>query len=167
LRSTCGQQWATADGGNRAAADQLDYKVMARGETQVLAQNCKTAEELGIKQLEWEALREVLVLLEMGELKHHDPFESDGSGNFNMSVWQSNYDDENCGTVACIGGTAELIGNFSFDETDANEELDNLFFVHGCNTNIASISTAHAARALRNYLTDGTADWISVLQNQK
>lgn len=131
----------------------------------MLAQSFKTADELDISQPQLEALQKTLVLLETGKLTYVQPSDTSLSylgpnpvftGHFNMEFWANTIAE--CGTVACIGGTAEMIGQVSFD--GYGPALDRLFYPHGCN--YSNITIDQAARALRNYLTTGEASWAEV-----
>jgi hypothetical protein len=135
----------------------------------MLAQNFKTADDLGIAQHEFEALAKTLVLLETGKLRHV-PDDNAGemvlhteakfNGLFNMNLWGNKTD---CGTVACIGGTAQLIGRFEFREMP--DALDDLFYPDSLPlTNWNRITTSQAATALRSYLTTGDARWDLAVQ---
>lgn len=71
-------------------------------------------------------------------------------------------EDATCGTIACIGGTAELVGNLPKSDfhhaAKDNSELYNLF----CPDDVMiwdEITVEEAAMALRSYLTTGKADW--------
>jgi hypothetical protein len=133
----------------------------------MLAQSFKSADELGITEPQCDALRKTLVLLETGKLVHETgrPKYSNTdnrkfSGRFNMILWSA---DHECGTVCCIGGTAELVGNTSFGiwAFGSNEKLKNLFappMPMRC-SDWHSITPAQAATALRSYLTTGDAKW--------
>lgn len=131
----------------------------------MLAQSFKPAAELDISEAQREALVKTLVLLETGKLTHYTidfrPYNIKSgqvfTGHFNMATWNLVRD---CGTVCCIGGTAELIGNVSFD--DVSEELNNLFYPE-VETSLKQITPTQAAIALRNYLTCGEAKWDEVL----
>jgi hypothetical protein len=135
----------------------------------MLMQNFKTAAELEISEKEKSALVKTLVLLETGKLKHTKPkfprdysVDTEFSGLFNMSDW---FYPSKCGTVACIGGTAELVGNMRFEHDMSNAGLSALFYMDDGSTNypMEDVTTEQAARALRNYLTTGKPDWRSIL----
>lgn len=143
----------------------------------MLAQSFKTAEELRITPKQFDALVKTLVLMETGRLVHIDddkvaegncnhPIEvCNFTGHFNMNLWRSK---DKCGTVCCIGGTAELIGNFTFaDEYNLPEELRTLFYPNdGMNDNgihYNDITVEQAATALRSYLTTGKANWEAAI----
>lgn len=157
----------------------------------MLAQNFKTANDLQITELVRDSLIKVLVLMETGKLKHvPDVPETDipkfdntrkFEGKFNMNNW-GNVPYEGCGTVACIGGTAELVGGFQFNsnyslyprpadlfEVCANHssslppDLFELFYPHNT-PNWADITVKQAATALRSYLTTGKANWKEALK---
>lgn len=130
----------------------------------MLAQNFQTAEALGIPEPHRQALMKTLVLLETGKLKRarlgdgtvdpNAPF----TGHFNMAEWKIVNE---CGTVCCIGGTAELIGGVVFD-FERNWCLEDLFYP---DTALYSITVPQAARALRSYLTTGEANWKAALSD--
>lgn len=134
----------------------------------MLAQNFKSAAELRITQMQHKALMKTLVLLETGKLTHHkvtgiesgnpDKF----TGHFNMMFWNMKM---NCGTVCCIGGTAELVGKTSFNKGPNPSNLEDLFCPYDIN-DWDLITTAHAAQALRNYLTIGNAQWKKVMKHE-
>lgn len=137
--------------------------------------NFKTAEELMLTQLQYDSLVKTLELMESGIVNHvaseHD--RRSGDYNFNMSTWKEKW---NCGTVACLGGTAELVSglprgnlfhkkdpNTGKNVLDLSPELVNLFFVghqieHGCHKDTTD---TQAARALRGYLETGKTDWVA------
>jgi hypothetical protein len=129
----------------------------------MLAQNFKSADDLGITEPQHDALRKTLVLLETGKLTHVEPRHGCAdrgsfTGHFNMSEWNSASD---CGTVCCIGGTAELIGNVKFEAARLPEGLDELFFPNAFR--VEDVNTSQAATALRSYLTSGDARWYEAV----
>lgn len=127
----------------------------------MLAQNFKAAADLELSEPQFDALRKTLVLLETGKLvyaKAHGTIrqirsERKFSGYFNMEY---HYSDEDCGTVCCISGTAELVGGVKF-ETLRNRPLYDLFYPRCAEG--WSATPAQAAIALRSYLTTGNARW--------
>jgi hypothetical protein len=134
----------------------------------MLAQSFKSAVELGITEPQRDALCKTLVLLETGKLEHaySDINGFDATvrpkfdGLFNMGTWGTV--SQRCGTVACIGGTAELIGNVSFGQLPHHNlpiNLRKLFYATGVQSNWRDITPAQAATALRSYLTCGDAKW--------
>jgi hypothetical protein len=136
----------------------------------MLAQSFKSAAELRISNEHIEALQKVLVMLETGKMIHIDTYmymnlagkekPRGFSGLFNMDSWTA---DRPCGTVACIGGTAELISGLDFMRvTDSNRALYDLFYPQ-CISSYNKITIGQAAQALWNYLTHGTAWWHKVL----
>src|SRR5262245_23239615 len=92
----------------------------------------KTHTELWLQEEEYEALKSVLVLIETGQLIHkRHPVGRDYTGrkftgHFNMSRWATS---ENCGTVACIGGTTELISGVRLRPMPCQRNLYDLFYV--------------------------------------
>lgn len=140
----------------------------------MLAQSFMTAADLGITEEQRGALAKTLVLLETDKLIHAAPesqinwySEDKFTGQFNMDMWTLNY--EGCGTVACIGGTAELIGDISFGDAHHKlpENLYRLFYPGDIVDDWAMITTQQAARALRSYLTTGDARWDLALSSKE
>lgn len=130
----------------------------------MLAQNFKSAADLGITEPQKEALMKTLVLLETGKLVHVEPedrFTNDFretekfTGHFNMARWRAA---DSCGTVACIAGTAEIIGGVQFPVYGGPSNLNRLF-APASDPVMAKITTEQAATALRSYLTTGDPRW--------
>lgn len=133
----------------------------------MLMQNFKSHDELNIREQERAALIKTLVLLETGKLKHEkipsnfEPGDSKFTGHFNMMMWEVRAE---CGTIACLGGTAEMVGGIEFGYV--SHELAELFNPGGApNPAWSHITTAQAATALRSYLTTGSANWSEALKN--
>lgn len=140
----------------------------------MLAQNFKAPADLGIEARWFEALVKTLGMLERGELRHTATAElkplcservSPEAGLFNMNRWSVKFQ---CGTVCCLGGTAEAIGQFRF--SGMPKKLIHLFHPgKEDNANLSrlggyeAITTEQAAIALRNYLTHGEARWAEAL----
>ncbi len=132
----------------------------------MLAQNFKSADDLGITEPRKEALMKTLVLLETGKLVHtatperYEYFAENFTGHFNMAGWRRK---ASCGSICCIGGTAEIIGNTSFCLNEIPCALQTLFFPNmhndGPHFQYKNITVNHAATALRSYLTTGDAKW--------
>lgn len=135
----------------------------------------KTPRQLGLKRRQFCALVKTLDALENDRIRHikniYDlPYgpETDQPSGFNMNSWNVSC---SCGSVCCIGGSAELLGNLDKNElSDLAEEehtpLYDLFFPHGpwdWNT----IKPRQAARALRNYLTYGGPRWCEAMRGRK
>lgn len=134
----------------------------------MLAQNFKTPAELGLTEAQHRALVLTLNALERGELTHviveknqYGGFVTNPkfTGHFNMRRW--NYESD-CGTVCCIGGTAEILGGLAQYELDQlsnrNLQLSRLFYPNGN----WDATPAKAAKTLRGYLTTGVTDWSHV-----
>lgn len=125
----------------------------------------RSAHRLDITDAQRDALIKTLALLESGALVHAPAsigfsYGKTFTGHFNMAEWNHATD---CGTVCCIGGTAELIGNLRF--LPRPDALEDLFY-----PTIAPLSTitpTQAAVALRSYLTTGNANWRAALASQK
>ncbi len=140
----------------------------------MLAQNFKTAEDLGIQDEELAALITVLGMLERGELKHVPDDSSRGAfpvypqhakvGMFNMNWWSNAVD---CGTVCCIGGTVEAImKKYLSDGSSRNPHLRKLFYPGNAirdRDGYSGITPDQAAAAVRSYLTTGNANWRSAI----
>jgi hypothetical protein len=132
----------------------------------MLAQNFKSAVDLGITEGQLSALQKTLVMLETGALSYWDgyggryiaPEDRKFSGHFNMNAWSTPHE---CGTSCCIGGTAEMVGGLEpfslMDASKDNESLRELFYPDDSDP-YAAIPT-QAATALRSYLTTGDARW--------
>jgi hypothetical protein len=130
----------------------------------MLMQAFQSAADLGITERQRDALVKTLVLMETGKLTHVPKipaFTATGigeyTGHFNMRFWREH--NAGCGTVCCIGGTAELIGGVSFGCRPINEnnELSELF--NPSSGVWVNITVPQAAIALRSYLTIGKARW--------
>jgi hypothetical protein len=129
----------------------------------MLAQNLKTAADLGISETEFDALAKVLGMLERGEVKHV-PAGTRGDDGFNMTYYG------HCGTTQCIAGWADAIADTRLCGKHAYElpeQLDVLLWGPGysINTDITNndVSVDQAAIALRNYLTHGEPRWAEAL----
>jgi hypothetical protein len=134
----------------------------------MLMQNFMSADTLGLKEIEYTSLIKVLVMLETGQIERNkEELLIPGKMMFNMDDWCSG--NHHCGTVSCIGGTAELVGGFKFVQWKIKHdrpELYELFYPTTYN-NFSDITAQQAARALRNYLTTGKANWNEVLNSDQ
>lgn len=125
------------------------------------AQNFKTAAELGLSDIEHEALVTTLYALEREEITK-----------FDMSTFYQ------CGTPACLCGWANHFSrNQAFPETTSQvfiRDSVNLLinrlppalldlFMIDTGYDSDSMTPLQGAQALRNYLTYGTARWDEVL----
>lgn len=124
----------------------------------MLAQNFKTAAELGISEIEVDALIKVLGMLERGELTEQE---------FSMDTIL-----HDCGSPACLCGWANYVsGGRAFPEAPQTSRLYNrlpagainLFLLSGWRSEWESITPSQAATALRSYLTTGVARWDEAL----
>jgi len=137
----------------------------------MLAQSFKAAEDLGLTDLQYDALRQTLVAMETGLVEHVkvDQMKTRRAGTvrgvigkFNMAFWRANM---RCGTVACLGGTAEMISGTkpgTLFGSLTSPALHELFHPSG-GFEWENISVDQAARALRNYLTTGEPNWEEAL----
>lgn len=129
----------------------------------MLAQNFKSPADLALTDEEFRGLITTLGMMERGELTHvkaPQPIRSAShfTGHFNMDWWAHEAD---CGSVCCIGGTAELVGGFRFSRA-ARDRLGALFYPSRDRpsvTNYATITPTQAARALRSFLITGEPRW--------
>lgn len=123
----------------------------------------KTATQLWLTDKQYCGLIQTLAHLEAGTLDH----ENDITLGFDMGVWGGR-----CGTVCCIGGTAEaLVGRGVFSRSAAQisraqpelpPELRRLFYPHS-ESRGWSATTAQAAVALRHYLETGKTNWSAAM----
>jgi hypothetical protein len=132
-----------------------------REEDNVLAQNFKTATELGLAEIEVEALVTVLRMLERGDIAREQ---------FHMGRFR-----HECKTPACICGWAHHISRGrAFSELAsacgpiilhrrASSALNDLFRLTQARDSGGEITPAQAAVALRNYLTHGEPRWAEAM----
>lgn len=149
-----------------------------------MSKKFKTARELGLKNKHYCALVKALDALQNGCIRHVKApgfLVGDGSDTkvdrFNMNFWRT---EASCGTVACIGGTAEVVAGlpmFSLssvaEDMGGDSGLYHLFYPHELDRgewNADSwdkITTKHAIKALQNYLTSGDPKWTEVMMGKK
>jgi hypothetical protein len=138
-----------------------------------MSNKLKTAKELGLPEEHYCALVKTLDALENNKIRHvtrmqlaNWPFESvtkirTFDKMFSMRAWKSGYA---CGTVACIGGTAELLGGVDMEDgAVGGDELNDLFYPDGCE-GAWDATPKQAAKALRNYLMTGEARWEEAMK---
>lgn len=132
----------------------------------MLAQNFKSAADLGITEPEQAALIKVLGMLERGDLI--DASQDDECDNgFNMGTHG-----RGCGTPACIGGwVASLMGADQMQYVDSympiygksNGALTDLYWNYIFAPKRPGV--AESAVALRNFLTTGLTDWVDAARS--
>jgi hypothetical protein len=127
----------------------------------MLAQNIKTAKELGLANVEVEALVTVLRMLEREDIAREA---------FHMGRFQNE-----CRTPACLCGWAHHIsGGRAFPELSAHHgplmlyrrvgpSISELFRLTAARESGGEITPAQAAIALRNYLTHGEPRWAEAM----
>lgn len=71
-----------------------------------------------------------------------------------MSIWRNHH---SCGSVCCIGGSAEALVGANYPESKIPGELKELFF--GVPGVYRDTTPKQAAVALRGYLETGITDW--------
>lgn len=138
----------------------------------------KTAEELNIKQEEYDALVKVRNGLASGCFVHVEvnsfgkPIGEHAPMGFNMSSCGAH---GSCGTVACIGGWMQVImqGKTS-NPVEVDSRLQNNYVHFGGSTGslkelffppcgvMDTVTTEQAVEAIDNFLTTGSPDWWSV-----
>lgn len=135
----------------------------------MLAQSFQSAAELGIADIEQQALVTVLGMLERGELvygKYPIAKMFRGSNEFNMAATLDSSSD--CGSIGCLCGWAHIAsGRKAFAEFFSEERsiealpigLRRLFRFGAGLGSLYSIQPEQAATALRSYLTTGDAKW--------
>lgn len=137
----------------------------------MLARSFKTAAELNIPEDQYQALLKTLDVFETDSklvwTERPDRVRSDVTPKFdhlfNMNCWNSTFP---CGTISCIGGSAELISGIRMQTNKKTIQLHNLFYpyeIHNWNLITPEIAT----QALRNYLTRGRAMWETLLPLSK
>ena len=127
----------------------------------------KSPKELGLTPKEYSALIKTLLLMEAGKVVHAQDLDNqklqDGEYGFRMAVWRGRYP---CGTVCCIGGTAEMIEGLPDNSLGlkahemagmGDHEMYNLFYRWGAAG--GNPSPKKAAQVLRGYLTTGQTKW--------
>ncbi len=137
----------------------------------MLAQNFKTAADLGLSDRQFEALLQVLGMLEREEIAHTargntispDFVKSAPPVGFNM--WAV-YGETDCGTVCCICGWAEHVGRLPrgslWAKSNMNRNLAGLFDPSG--VDMVKVTPAQAAIALRSFLSTGDPCWSDAVR---
>lgn len=125
-----------------------------------------TPRQLGLTSKERDALIMTLILMEHGMVHPAGPATPkkkipEGRYPFNMSIYAGSYQ---CGTIACIAGTAEIVGKLRhsslgnksvFQNLNGKSHLYELFYGYfGGNVNPDG-----AAKVLRHYLATGKTEW--------
>ncbi len=151
----------------------------------MLARTFLTTEDLGLTDIQRDALIKTLGMLERGELVHIQGRDMPGyanvllpsgepgfTGHFNMSYWMYQI---GCGTIACLGGTSAMVagdehlwGDHHVEDDVPGGPLERLFMPGGIDLlyEWKDITTEQAARALSNYLTTGEARWEEILEKR-
>lgn len=129
----------------------------------MLAQNFKSATDLGISDVEQGALINVLGMLERGELVKTDHMKPTIHNGFNMSRISRKTE---CGTVGCILGWCRFLGGIklfadNYGCTEAPPRALDLFMFNDDRRH--RVTLEQAATALRSYLSTGDANWAEAL----
>lgn len=132
--------------------------------------NFLSSKELKLTEKQYDSLVATLLLMETGGVVHikEDNYENRWEGKklpegkshfFNMSAWREK---SACGSVCCLGGTAELLaGEPVFRRgaiPDKKPEIDKLFYPYEIK-DWDTITPKRAANVLRNYLETGVTKW--------
>lgn len=127
----------------------------------MLAQNFKTPAELHITDDEFNALVKVLGMLERGEIaelpRHATMSYVTPTAAPTMFYMRYTEIESDCGTACCILGWAQHVGGRQLFSTSFDSALGRLFA--GRDVRDPELG----ARALRNYLTTGEANWYDLL----
>jgi hypothetical protein len=92
------------------------------------------------------------------EIYEEDIEDKGFTGHFHMAHWHL---PTKCGTVCCIGGTAELVGGVKFDSVSKmNDPLYRLFYCFDPCGDDPSLQ--EATLALENYLHTGEPQWEKI-----
>lgn len=137
----------------------------------MLAQNFKTPTDLNLTDAQFDALVKVLGILERCEVRHVRKRDGAWRGDgFNMTDVVSRNE---CGTVCCMLGLAEKVSGNGSLFVSTKGVLDELFgmgsggdWLGGLNQHDMGhddVTPAHAAIALRNFLTHGEPRWAEAL----
>jgi len=127
-----------------------------------------SANKLKLSDDQRAALIKTLEMLEGNQLYHSTYSTGSAPANgkypFNMSHWGGH-----CGTVCCIGGTAQwVLGKHVDMSTFCGEPLDALFFPNHLKLpDWSHLTPEVAAIALRTYLETGKEDWRGALKKSK
>ena len=141
----------------------------------MLAQNFKTADELGLEPDHYEALIKLLGMFERKEIEHRElvkgdaftdyclPWRSpDKDFKFNMTTYAAH---SSCGTVMCIHGWTQMLAGRMLPhpyEVKA-AKLPRLSYYQLCHPDNKddwnALGVEESAAALRSYLTTGASDW--------
>jgi hypothetical protein len=131
--------------------------------------NFLSAAQLNLTPKEYRALLLVHEEMEAGRLVHVPLFQGaprealPSIHMFNMNWWGTK---NSCGTVACIGGWAEKLGDVDFMTSDLDREhLSSLFYPEFDDKSFSydAVTVEMAKLALENYLTNGTPNWNAVI----
>lgn len=144
----------------------------------------KTPEFLGLSQRNYDALVKAYCLMEQGQLTWASSFtkavparrndrEMPLTGHFNMAVWRGRFQlsENHCGTICCLGGTAEALGAdpYNWPHQHNDGAIQKLFYAENESGarigSLFSITPEQAQKALYNYLTTGQPNWRKALKS--
>lgn len=114
----------------------------------------RSAEELDITQLEYDALLAVREDLALGRLEHVKVADwkygvASDRTSFNMGLW--NEKEDGCGTACCIGGSMELRGAFT-ELNSSSIALEMLCYPKNIVYNWDLLTAQDAVTAIDNFL---------------
>lgn len=131
----------------------------------MLAQNFKSAAELGIDPQIHTALQKVLTRLETGDLVHTYPYGAIPPNGFNMDI---DLLMDGCGTVGCLAGWTAVEANLPVEQVITIRRLGRLFYPGWkWSVDYDRVTTEQASAVLRHYLTTGIIDWSEVAAAQQ
>lgn len=134
------------------------------------AENCLSAEELQISTEEYTALKQVLQMLESGEIQTLDPNKRVDRQQVPKGLWMATSSTFTaCGTAACIGGWVAALMRVDMDSyvnryhcysVYGESPLNELYWGHV----EGDTTTKQAAQAIRNFFVTGNPMWAAVLK---
>ena len=137
------------------------------------ADKIKSAAELGLSEEQRCGLIKTLAYIESGKLMHvsYDDLMTGDLGSvaplmpFNMKIWHSRH---SCGTVCCLGGTAQVLGGTQYPGSKIPYQLRALFGIVDHEYDLmGDITERQAGVALRHYLETGTTDWAAARKSPR
>lgn len=130
----------------------------------MLAQNLKTPKQLWISKQTYNALVQVLGLLEREEIPKGF-FNMAYMGGPRLEALKPNADPHKCGSAGCIAGWCEAVSPGSYRDKSIPESLNRVFYPgHIHNDEAYGATREQAAFALRTYLTTGKDGWEEAMK---
>lgn len=134
-----------------------------------------SAKKLNLTENQRCGLIMVLANIEAGKFMHIEPSElteknivgarSLGKTAFNMNHWWTRL---NCGSVCCLGGSAEMLSGAKFEGAALSDATKALFAIGNySNAPSRKATEKQAGVALRNYLETGHPNWDAALKTPR